>query len=144
VLSLRSTNPSLPTPPRRKTPKPPALSFQAQSIPTVPSRLLNKAAPTIAFPLSHSSNLHSTSHASHAFFVPALTQYAQTSTLRLFCEIRFLFLFFGGGRHGNEQVLSNVPSSLCEDRWSEAISRNLREITPLRSQLLGYLLTKSS
>ncbi len=101
----------------RNTRKPPPHPFPPPSIPTLPSRLDNKAAPAKPFPLSHPSNLHSPSHPALAFFCacPSCTQ-PRLNTPPLRRDKIFVFGFFWGRRHnGNQHVSSKVHFTVLSE-----------------------------
>mgnify|MGYP000007274759 CR=1 FL=1 len=73
-----------------------------------PADCLTMQIPAKTFPLSHSTTCRPSATHLTLFFMLALPRSTQASTLRLFSAVRFLFLFFWGGRDGYQQVSSNV------------------------------------
>jgi len=85
---------AFPPRPQRITPKPPSLPIEPQSIPTLPSRLSNNGDPLPSFPslsLLRLAPHHPTKPSLSLVLTPSHS--TQASTLRLFCEIRFLLFF---------------------------------------------------
>ncbi len=88
LASLETTG-AFPLCPGAEPHKPPTPPFQPQSIPTLPSKLSNKADLLPGFPALKTTRLSKQTTTLHLLlFTPTLTPSTQASTLRLFYDIR--------------------------------------------------------